>query len=96
MYFLLGALVINTVLSAVYYIKVLRVMILDRTVEEVEGRPSPPLPITAGAAFYGVLLAAMIFVIGINWNSLSIASDAGAEGFHTVAKPPTPVAAKLP
>src|SRR5207302_8216110 len=39
MYFLLGALVINTVLSAVYYIKVLRVMILDRTVEELEGRP---------------------------------------------------------
>src|SRR5262249_48242862 len=59
MYILLGALVINTVLSAVYYIKVMKVMILDRTVEEVEGRPSPPIPITAGSAFYGVLFAAM-------------------------------------
>ena len=96
MYFLLGALVINTVLSAVYYIKVMKVMILDKTVEEVEGRPSPPVPITAGPAFYGVLLAAMIFVIGIAWNGLSIASDAGVNGFHDAAKPRTPVAGRLP
>jgi len=96
MYILLGALVINTALSAVYYIKVMKVMILDKTVEEVEGRPSPPVPITAGAAFYGVLLAAMIFVIGIAWNGLSIASDAGVNGFHDAAKPRTPVAGRLP
>jgi len=96
MYILLGALVINTALSAVYYIKVMKVMILDKTVEEVEGRPSPPVPITAGAAFYGVLLAAMIFVIGLAWNGLSIASDAGVNGFHDAAKPRAPVAGKLP
>jgi NADH-quinone oxidoreductase subunit N len=96
MYILLGALVINTVLSAVYYIKVMKVMILDRTVEEVEGRPSPPIPITAGSAFYGVLFAAMIFVIGISWNGLSIASDVGVESFHNVAKPPHRVAGAEP
>jgi NADH-quinone oxidoreductase subunit N len=96
MYVLLGALVINTALSAVYYIKVMKVMILDKTVEEVEGRPSPPIPITAGPAFYGVLLAAMIFVIGIAWNGLWIASDLGVDGFHDVVKPRTPVAGRLP
>jgi NADH-quinone oxidoreductase subunit N len=96
MYILLGALVINTVLSAVYYIKVMKVMILDKTVEEVEGRPSPPVPTTPAAAFYGVLLAAMIFVIGINWNGLSIASDAGVDSFHNISKPLTPVAGRLP
>jgi len=85
MYFLLGALVINTAISAVYYIKVIRVMILDKTVEEVEGRPSSPIPISAGPVFYGVLLAAMVFVIGIAWNGLAIASDtAGSDSFHTV------------
>ncbi len=85
MYFLLGALVINTAISAVYYIKVIKVMILDKTVEEVEGRPSSPIPISAGPVFYGVLLAAMVFVIGIAWNGLAIASDtAGSDSFHTV------------
>jgi len=85
MYFLLGVLVINTAISAVYYIKVMKVMILDKTVEEVEGRPSPPIPITVGPAFYGVLLAAMVFVIGIAWYGLAVASDtAGLDSFHTV------------
>jgi NADH-quinone oxidoreductase subunit N len=77
MYFLVGALVINTVLSAVYYIRVMKVMILDKTVEEVEGRPSPPLPIPIGAAFYSTLLAGMIFVIGLAWNPLAKASNVG-------------------
>jgi NADH-quinone oxidoreductase subunit N len=82
MYFLVGALVINTVLSAVYYIKVMRVMILDKTLEEVEGRPSSPIPIPWGAAFYGTLMAAMIFVIGLAWNPLAKAGNIGVENFH--------------
>jgi len=86
MYFLLGALVINTAISAVYYIKVIKVMILDKTVEEVEGQPSPPVVISVGPAFYSVLLAAMVFVIGIAWNGLAIASDtASLDSFHTVS-----------
>ncbi len=90
MYFLVGALVINTVLSAVYYIKVMKVMILDKTIEEVEGRPSIPVPIPVGAAFYGTLLAAMIFVIGIAWDPLAKASNAGVDNFHqtTTTRPP--------
>ena len=38
----------------------------------------------------------MIFVIGLAWNGLSIASDAGVNGFHDAAKPRAPVAGKLP
>jgi NADH-quinone oxidoreductase subunit N len=94
MYFLLGALVINTVLSLVYYIKVIKVMILDKTVEEVEGRPSPQIPISVGPAFYGTLLAAMIFVIGIAWNPLAAASDDGASSFRGIPRPPSVAAAK--
>jgi NADH:ubiquinone oxidoreductase subunit 2 (subunit N) len=77
MYFLVGALVVNTVLSAVYYIKVMKIMILDKTVEELEGRPSPPIPIPVGSAFYGTVLAGMIFVVGIAWDPLARASSAG-------------------
>jgi hypothetical protein len=63
----------------------MKVMILDKTVEEVEGQPSPPVAIAVGPAFYSVLLAAMVFVIGIAWNGLATASDtASLDTFHTV------------
>jgi NADH-quinone oxidoreductase subunit N len=93
MYFLVGALVINTVLSAVYYIKVMKVMILDKTVEEVEGRPSPPLPISFGPAFFSTVLAAMIFIVGIAWDPLAAASNAGVQSFHTAARAKSPAVA---
>jgi len=93
MYFLVGALAINTVLSAVYYIKVMKVMILDKTVEEVEGRPSPPVPVSIGAAFYSTILAAMILVVGIAWDPLAKASNAGVQGFHVAARAKSPAVA---
>jgi NADH-quinone oxidoreductase subunit N len=93
MYFLVGALVINTVLSAVYYIKVMKVMILDKTVEEVEGRPSPPLPVSIGLAFYSTVLAAMIFIVGIAWDPLAAASNAGVQSFHMAVRAKSPVVA---
>lgn len=96
-YTLYGLLVIggiNTVVSAVYYLKVLRVMILEKTVEEVEGVPSQELPIPTGAAFYATLLAALILVVGILWDPLARASDKGVDGF--IRARPVPVAALPP
>jgi NADH-quinone oxidoreductase subunit N len=87
MYTLSAILVLNTALSAVYYLKVIKVMILDKTIEEVEGRPAVPLAIPAGAAFYGTILAAMIFVIGIAWNPLAQASDEGVSRFQKAPGP---------
>src|SRR5260370_23782122 len=48
---------LNTVLSVMYYIKVLRVMILDRPLEDVEGRPAKPLLVPMGASVFATLLA---------------------------------------
>lgn len=69
---------INTVFSVVYYLRVLKVMIIERPVEAVEGKEPEPLPVSPGSAFYATILAAMIFVIGLAWNPLSEASDWGA------------------
>ena len=69
---------INTVISLVYYIKVAKVMILETPVEELEGQPATPLPEPAGAIAFAGLLAAMIFVVGILWNPLVVASVNGA------------------
>jgi NADH-quinone oxidoreductase subunit N len=88
-YWLYGLLVIgglNTVLSVVYYLKVMKVMILETTLEEVEGRPSPPLVAPGGAVLYASLLAVVILVVGILWDPLARMSDQGVKHFSEPAK----------
>jgi NADH-quinone oxidoreductase subunit N len=67
---LLGLLLIgglNTVLSAVYYLKVMKVMILDRRAEDLEGSEPPPLPEPAFASVFSVLMALAVLGWGILW-----------------------------
>ncbi len=71
---------LNTALSAVYYLNVLRVMCLERPAE-APARPRQQAMVGPGAAFYGTVLAAMIFVIGIAWGPISRASDQGVDRF---------------
>lgn len=79
MYALLIIAGINTVISAVYYIKVLRVMCLERSLDEVEGVEPEPLPFGFGASLYALVLAAVVISLGIFWGRLA---DAGAEGVN--------------
>jgi NADH-quinone oxidoreductase subunit N len=85
MYALLVVGGVNTALSAVYYLKVLKVMILDHPPGAEEGYAAGPVPAPAGPAFYGSLLALMILVVGVAWNPLAQASDRGVNGFQQVA-----------
>jgi NADH-quinone oxidoreductase subunit N len=78
---------LNTVLSAVYYLKVLKVMILDRPVGVEEGRMPEPVPVNAGPALYGTVLALIIFVVLPAWDPLSQASDQGVNRFYEVPTP---------
>jgi NADH-quinone oxidoreductase subunit N len=83
-YWLYALLVIgglNTVLSVVYYLKVMKVMILETTLEEVEGRPSPPLAAPGASVLYASLLAVVILVAGILWDPLARVSDRGVDRF---------------
>lgn len=102
LYILLGIGALNTVLSAVYYIKVMKVMIIDSRAEDVEGeyvkahgehagapladgrgpgREPAPYRETAGSVFFATVLALVILVLGIVFNPLVLASDAGAKRF---------------
>ncbi len=88
-YWLYALLVIgglNTVLSVVYYLKVMKVMILENTLEEIEGRPSVPLATPFGSVIFASLLAAAILVVGILWDRLARASDRGLEQFSEKTK----------
>jgi NADH-quinone oxidoreductase subunit N len=84
MYGLLVIGALNTVLSLFYYIKVIKVMALDRPLEDVEDRPVPRLAEPIGARVYVSLLAAVVLVLGILWNPVSEASDKGVNSFGKV------------
>jgi NADH-quinone oxidoreductase subunit N len=67
LYVLLGIGVVNTAVSAYYYLKIVRVMLL----EEPEVSPEATAPgMSAGVAFYLTLLAAALFAAGVVWNPL--------------------------
>jgi NADH-quinone oxidoreductase subunit N len=78
---------VNTVISAVYYVKVLKVMILETDLDEVEGRRPVPLPEPAGAVAYATILALLLLVVGVLWNPLAVASERGVSRFHPDARP---------
>jgi NADH:ubiquinone oxidoreductase subunit 2 (subunit N) len=66
----------------VYYVKVLKVMFLDRPAGPPDRLTDEPLPEPAGPAFYGTLLAILLLILGIAWNPLIERSDRAVEGFR--------------
>jgi NADH-quinone oxidoreductase subunit N len=78
---------LNTVISLVYYIRVLKVMILDRPLEEVEGQPARPLAVPYASGAYAMLLSLALVVLGGFWGPLVNACyGQGVSGFYQ--KPP--------
>ena len=85
---------INTALSAVYYVRVLKVMILEKSLDEVEGREPVPVRIPALASAYAGFLAACVIGLGVAWNFLAVASADGVKPFVREA-PPTEEAVRI-
>jgi NADH-quinone oxidoreductase subunit N len=76
---------LNTVVSLVYYIKVLKVMTIDRSLDEVEGHEPKPLAVPFGSRLYAGLLSAVVLLLGILWDPLAEYSDKGVNCFRKVA-----------
>ncbi len=85
---------LNTAISAVYYLKVLKVMILDRPVGEVTAAQATALPVPAGSAFYGTLLAGMIFIVGIAWNPSDCVERSRRQPISAASSSPSPALAR--
>jgi NADH-quinone oxidoreductase subunit N len=73
---------LNTVFSAVYYLKVMKVMILDHSAEDLEGTEPPPLREPAGAVAYSGLLTAAVLILGVFWGPIGEWSRAGIVRFR--------------
>jgi NADH-quinone oxidoreductase subunit N len=87
-YILYGVLIagaLNTVISLFYYVKVLKVMVLEKTLEEVENRPVTLYPIPVLQSTYVSILAVVVLLLGIFWNPLSEASASrGINNFRSI------------
>jgi len=85
---------LNTVFSLFYYVRVLKVMILEKPLEEVEGRPATDLGVPTPAVAYTAVLAIVVVLLGIVWNPLAEASDQSVRRFAPLAVvQPRPVVA---
>jgi NADH-quinone oxidoreductase subunit N len=88
---LFGLLIIgglNSVLSAVYYIKVMKVMILEGRAEDLEGREPVRLREPFAAVSFATIVALLVFVLGILWAPLDKYSNEGVARFAQSAPPP--------
>jgi NADH-quinone oxidoreductase subunit N len=89
MYAVLLAGGLNTVISLFYYVKVLKVMILEKTLEEVEDRPveQKPIPILQSAYVTMLALAVVLLIIPPLWNPITVASSKqGVDTFRAAPK----------
>jgi NADH-quinone oxidoreductase subunit N len=89
MYAVLLAGGLNTVISLFYYVKVLKVMILEKTLEEVEDRPveQKPIPILQSAYVTMLALAVVLLIIPPLWNPITMASSKqGVDTFRAAPK----------
>jgi NADH-quinone oxidoreductase subunit N len=83
---------LNTVVALIYYAKVLKVMVLEKPLEEVEGAPVALLPTPALQNAYAIALALLVFVLGIFWGPLSETSR--VQGVQTFERPTARLQAK--
>jgi NADH-quinone oxidoreductase subunit N len=90
---------VNTVISAVYYLKVMRVMIIESRVEDIEGREPARLREPVGAVvFCGIVaLVVLVGIAGFRW--VDEASMTGVQRYAQwldndrqtrIARPPDP------
>jgi NADH-quinone oxidoreductase subunit N len=95
MYALLVIGAVNSVLSLFYYVKVLKVMVLERPLEEVEGVEPAPIRVPFGATLYAGVMAVLLVVLGLGWGPLADQANRGVQAFH-LAPTETPLPGTQP
>ena len=72
------ALGINSVISTVYYVKVMKVMIIEERAEDVEGKPATKLPEPMPAKVFAFVLSFLVLAGIFAWGKVDKASDKGS------------------
>jgi NADH-quinone oxidoreductase subunit N len=87
---------LNTVLSAFYYLKVMKVMILDQRAEDLEGGPVPRLHVPVLASGYSLLLALAVLALGVLWGPVDRLSAQSVARFRVEAGQDLPTDVSVP
>jgi NADH-quinone oxidoreductase subunit N len=77
---------INTVFGLFYYVRVLKVMILERPVEELEGKTPTPVRTCPLNVAYVAVLAILTIVVGSFWDPISDTTSHGVQQLPAVAQ----------
>lgn len=97
---IVGAL--NTVVSAFYYLKIMKVMILDRRTEDIEGTEPIRYPTPFFAQCYTIGLAFVVLGFGLWWGPIDTYARQAVQRYHLVpggtalARPGEPQAPGVP
>jgi NADH-quinone oxidoreductase subunit N len=76
---------INTVISLVYYVRVIKIMVIDSP-EQDAGQPIAwSFPV--GSVVYASVLAVAVLVLGILWDGLALCTSQGMQRFTEAEKP---------
>lgn len=78
---LLIAVALNTAISAGYYLRLVKVMVLDAPPEG-----APTVPVAIGGRAFVALLAGAVVALGVLWNPLTNAAKHSAKAFEKPAK----------
>jgi NADH-quinone oxidoreductase subunit N len=78
----IGAL--NTIVSAFYYVKIMKVMILDRRTEDIEGTDPPRYPTPWLTQVYTIALAFAVLGLGVWWGPIYQASQNAVGRFYPI------------
>jgi NADH-quinone oxidoreductase subunit N len=81
---------LNTALSAFYYLRVLKTMILDKPLDVIEGENPTPLRIPAAAMAFTAFLAAAVVVLGVIVDPVANAGEQSVASFQK-QNTPTPL-----
>jgi NADH-quinone oxidoreductase subunit N len=85
---------INTVISLVYYVRVIKIMVIDSPEPNSSGPIALSFPV--GSVVYASVLAVAVFVLGILWDPLAVSTAQGMQRYTEAEKPAriAPVRAK--
>ena len=79
---------INTVISLFYYVRVIKIMVIDAPEKEAGVMSPIAWSFPAGSVVYASVLALAVFALGILWDPLAVCTAQGVQRFAEATKPP--------
>jgi hypothetical protein len=78
---------INTVISLVYYVRVVKIMVIDSPAQDGDAAKPIAWSFPVGSVVYASVLALAVFVLGILWDPLAVYTAQGMQRFTEAQKP---------